>query len=167
MQIRNLEENCVSYVNTFSKTLRNAEPNSLKIRRTNAPSEIELGYRAPDDNRQNAPTYIYRLNTRDRMPEVRINGRMQSQYFGYLGNIDDRDHFRTVPNLYKIETLSGSRGSDPRLRTFAKNYITLSFSVEYTRDPTWRGQRTLSKTLTFSSAAYMINNNWPATKSGN
>lgn len=167
VQLRNGEEFGKNYCNLWEKIVRNAA--STRVRRIVAPSEFEADYLDPEDrlNKLYLQRYVFRFNRSEKVPEVLVNGRRRNypgdrsaDFPPFPNTRDRRDNFEvygTGAKGFKIEKCT--RPGIPA--SYRDKYLTMSFVMLYSREPTLRGQRWFSKEIPFTASGYTVNTSWP------
>ncbi|MBZ0263436.1 prepilin-type N-terminal cleavage/methylation domain-containing protein [bacterium] len=157
MQLRNAEEFAMDYIYTFTKHMKNGY--SAEIVNQSWPSRARVWYIDPDDATLSKDLYDFRRDPNTGLPTVYVNNRrVRQQDFPPVG--DGRDNFVVDARTFRIYYNEIDPGRTPE--KWNESYITLSFSMTYTREPIFPYRNRYEKRMDFQGSAFVYNDNWPS-----
>jgi|GEM_PF-1787819 len=166
--LREIEEFGHYYTNEFQEKLRSGTMVPLTsydsiVTRTIPPCEAEVYYIDPTDPLLEPKVYEFEFNQRAGMPIIRIDDLIQTYPYYPPNGLDGRDEVSFDSGTFLIyENKDDNLPSyDPALEEkFRRSHVVMQFSIIYKRYNR-RNTGFYEKELTFSTAGYLNNENWP------
>jgi prepilin-type N-terminal cleavage/methylation domain-containing protein len=166
--LRDIEEFGHYYTNEFQEKVRSGtmvpyESYGSVVTKIVPPCEAEVYYIDPTDQLLEAKVYEFEYNQRAGMPVIRVDDNIVDYPYFPPAGMDSRDEVSFDAGSFRIyENEDRNLPSyDPaQEEKFRMSHIVMEFSIIYRRYNK-RHSGYFEKELTFSTAGYMNNENWP------